>query len=80
MALFLFAAITVCGQKHISREILRRRAVNWIADCRLLAALCLAEFIVWRTLRRQHKERSQRLKHIRLMAPRAVEALANRKH
>jgi hypothetical protein len=38
-----------------------------LKDLKLFSSLCIAQFIVWRTLRRNRKEREFRLKRLKLV-------------
>lgn len=44
-----------------------RGVIIFLDDLHLLASLYLAQFIVWRTVRRQGRERTARLRSIRLV-------------
>ncbi len=45
----------------------RQAAVMFRKDLSLFGSLCLARFIVWRSLRRRRKERAYRLERLRLV-------------
>jgi hypothetical protein len=46
---------------------LRQTAATMRADFKLFSSVCIARFIVWRTLRRKRKEREFRLKKLTLV-------------
>lgn len=62
----------------------RQGSFVFLADLSLLTSLCLAEFIVWRFLRRSRKENAARRKRFKLLSgqsslSQAQSYLANRK-
>lgn len=53
---------------------MKRRSIRWkrplgviIGDLSLLLSICIARFIVWRTIHVRHKERLARLRNLRLI-------------
>ena len=54
----------------------RRGVVILLGDLRLLASLNIAQFIVWRIIRRRRKERGARLKQIKLVQNASHESLS----
>ena len=51
------------------RKSLRQATETMLQDLKLFSSLCVAQFIVWRTLRRHRKEREFRLKRLTLVQP-----------
>ena len=49
------------------RKSLKQTTVTILKDLNLFSSLCIAQFIVWRTLRRNRKEREFRLKRLSLV-------------
>ena len=46
---------------------LRQTTATMLKDFKLFSSVCIAQFIVWRTLRRNRKEREFRLKRLTLV-------------
>jgi hypothetical protein len=51
----------------VIRKSLRQTTAMMFKDLKLFSSLCIAQFIVWRTLRRNRKEREFRLKRLKLV-------------
>lgn len=49
------------------RQSLKQTMATTLKDLKLFSSVCIAEFIVWRTLRRARKEREFRLKRLTLV-------------
>jgi hypothetical protein len=54
----------------------QRGMVILLGDLHLLASLYIAQFIIWRILRRRRKERAARLKLIKLVQDPSYESLS----
>ena len=50
-----------------ARQSVKQTATTVLKDLKLFSSVCMAEFIVWRTLRRAQKEREFRLKRLTLV-------------
>ncbi len=49
------------------RQSLKQTTATMLKDLKLFSSVCIAQFIVWRTLRRNRKEREFRLKRLTLV-------------
>ena len=49
------------------RQSLKETTATMLKDLKLFSSVCIAEFIVWRTLRRARKEREFRRKRLTLV-------------
>jgi hypothetical protein len=58
---------------RVIRKSLRQTMETLLQDLKLFGSLCVAQFIVWRTLRRQRKEREFRLRRLALVRKRSAE-------
>jgi len=54
---------------RVTQKSLRQTTESMLQDLKLFSSLCIAQFIVWRTLRRQRKDREFRLKQLALVRP-----------
>ena len=54
---------------RVVEKSLRQTMETMLKDLKLFSSLCIAQFIVWRTLRRNRKEREFRLKRMTLVHP-----------
>ena len=52
---------------RVMRKSLRQTTATMLKDLKLFSSLCIAQFIVWRTLQRNRKEREFRLKRLTLV-------------
>ncbi len=51
---------------QVKRKSLKETMVTMSGELKLFSSLCIAQFIVWRTLRRNLKQRQFRLKRLTL--------------
>jgi hypothetical protein len=52
---------------RVRRQSLKQTTATMLKDLKLFTSVCIAQFIVWRTLRRTRKERELRLKRLTLV-------------
>lgn len=58
--------IFLCTPMRV-RQSLKQTTATMLKDLKLFSSVCIAQFIVWRTLRRNRKEREFRLKRLTLV-------------
>lgn len=54
---------------RVIQKNLRQTTQTMLRDLKLFSSLCIARLMVWRTLRRQRKDRELRLKRLTLVHP-----------